>query len=132
MGDAGGWISDLPASWEEGVGFHFGIFDREDGRCVGGVGLNLVSKVYRILNLGYWVRTSETGRGLATEGARLLGDFALKELGALRVEVLAVVSNTGSRRVAEKIGAKFEGILRNRLTIHDKTQDAAMFSLVPH
>ncbi len=125
------WIEGLPACWEEGVGFHFGLFDKEGGQCVGGVGLNLVSKVYRILNLGYWVRSSEVGKGLATESARLLGGFALRELGALRVEILAVVSNIRSRRVAEKVGAKFEGILRNRLTIHDETQDAAMFSLVP-
>jgi RimJ/RimL family protein N-acetyltransferase len=126
------FIRDLPKLWDEGNGFHFGLFAKKDGRCLGGVGLNMVSRIYRILNLGYWIRTSEAGKGLATEGGRLVGDFALSQLGALRVEVLAVVSNGASRRVAEKMGAKFEGILRNRLTIHDKTQDAAMFSLIPH
>ncbi len=132
LSDAGEFIASVPRSWESRTGYHFGIFDQNDGRLLGGVGLNMVSTIYRILNLGYWVRSSEAGRGLATEAGLLLADFALKELGALRLEILTAVSNGASRRVAEKMGAHFEGILRNRLRIREETQDAAMFSLIPN
>ena len=48
-----------------------------------------------------------------------------------RIEILAVVSNTASQRVAEKIGALREGVLRRRLLIQGQSQDAVIYSLVP-
>jgi ribosomal-protein-serine acetyltransferase len=36
-----------------------------------------------------------------------------------------------SQRVAEKSGALREGVLRNRLLLHGKIHDAAMYSLTP-
>jgi len=34
-------------------------------------------------------------------------------------------------RAAESAGAVREGVLRNRLTVHDTPGDAVMFSLIP-
>jgi ribosomal-protein-serine acetyltransferase len=44
---------------------------------------------------------------------------------------VAAVGNVHSQRVAEKIGATREGILRNRLTLGGKQVDAVMYSLIP-
>ncbi len=41
------------------------------------------------------------------------------------------VGNRPSLRVAEKVGAKREGTLRNRILVRDRTYDAVMHSLVP-
>jgi RimJ/RimL family protein N-acetyltransferase len=35
-----------------------------------------------------------------------------------------------SQKVAEKAKAKREGVLRNRLLLHDRSHDAVMYSLV--
>src|SRR5258708_24358911 len=43
----------LSAEW-----YSFGIFEKETGRFLGGVGLNFVNRVHQMANLGYWVRTS--------------------------------------------------------------------------
>ena len=48
-----------------------------------------------------------------------------------RIEIVAAVGNRRSQRVAEKVGAAREGILRNRLKIGEVWHDAVMFSLVP-
>ena len=37
-------------------------------------------------NVGYWVRTGQTGRGIATAAVRLVARFAFEELGLLRLE----------------------------------------------
>jgi ribosomal-protein-serine acetyltransferase len=47
-----------------------------------------------------------------------------------RIEILVPTENPASVRVAEKAGAKKEGILRNRLVLHDCPQDAVMYSLI--
>lgn len=111
--------------------YSFGVFGRSNGeRFLGGVGLNFINRVHQFGNLGYWVRTSVTGRGVASKASRLVARFGFEELGLHRIEILAAVSNIASQRVAEKIGAAREGILRKRLLISGEPQDAVMFSLV--
>ena len=111
--------------------YSFGVFDRSNGeRFLGGVGLNFINRVHQFGNLGYWVRTSRTGSGVASRASRLVGRFGFEELGLHRIEILAAVSNLASQRVAEKIGAAREGVLRKRLLIRGEPQDAVMFSLV--
>lgn len=54
--------------------------------------------------LGYRLRRSAWGRGLATEGARALIDAAFEKYGARRVNAETMAVNVGSRRVMEKSG----------------------------
>jgi len=124
------WILRSGKGWDEKGEFHFGIFDSQSGALVGGVGLNELKPEHRLANLGYWVRTAWTGRGLATAAARLAAEFGFEELLLDRIEILAAFDNKRSQRVAEKLGASKEGILRNRLIIHGETHDAVVFSLI--
>ena len=48
-----------------------------------------------------------------------------------RIEIAAIPSNVASRRVAERAGAKFEAVVRNRLVMHGNAYDAALYSIVP-
>jgi RimJ/RimL family protein N-acetyltransferase len=54
--------------------------------------------------LGYRLRRSAWGRGLATEGARALVRAAFTELGVQRVYAETMVVNAASRRVLERAG----------------------------
>ena len=81
-------------------------------------------------NLGYWVRTSAAGRGAATRATRLAARFGFEQLGLHRIEIVAAIDNIGSQRVAEKAGAVREGVLRKRLLIRGKSQDAVLYSLI--
>ena len=108
----------------------FGIFEKH-GALLGGVGINFINRVHQLANLGYWVRTSATGRGIATTATRLAARFGFEELGLHRIEIVAAVGNVPSQRVAEKAGAKREGVLRKRLLIRGESLDAVLFSLVP-
>lgn len=111
--------------------YSFGVFDRNDGkRFLGGVGLNFINRVHQFGNLGYWVRTSAAGNGIASKAARLVARFGFEELGLNRIEILAAVPNIASQRVAKKIGAVREGVLRKRLLVSGEPQDAILFSLV--
>lgn len=125
------WLEGLPQAWVDGENFAFCVFDAMSGESIGGCGLNHINRTYRLANLGYWVRSSRAGRGVATEAARQVAQFGFSEVGLQRVELVAAVENWASRRVADKTGAQFEGILRKRIKIGDKHLDAAMYSLIP-
>src|SRR5438876_10709428 len=109
------FILSRPEQWAKGAEYGFGVFSREDGRFLGGVGMNFINRVHQMANLGYWVRSSETGRGVAAKAARLVAQFGFERLAFQRIEILAATGNIASQRVAEKTGALKEGVLRNRL-----------------
>jgi ribosomal-protein-serine acetyltransferase len=111
--------------------YGFGVFEKDAGRFLGGVGLNFINRVHQMGNLGYWVRTSAASRGVATQAARLVARFGFEQLGLHRIEIVAAVPNVASQRVAEKVGAVREGVLRKRLLINGESQDAVLFSLLP-
>ena len=74
-----------------------------DGIYVGGTGLhNRIGPTGR--EIGYWVRASMIGRGIATEAARQLTEQALAIPGVEHVEIHHDKANLASRRVPEKLG----------------------------
>jgi ribosomal-protein-serine acetyltransferase len=125
------WIKGKPGEWKRGLEYDFAIFDAGDGTYLGGCGFNRIDNANRLANLGYWVRSSRTGRGVATAATVLLADWGFEKLGFQRIEIMAAVDNLPSRRVAEKAGAKVEGVLRNRMTLNGRLHDAVMHSLIP-
>src|SRR5437773_976393 len=110
--------------------YSFAVLDQSSGRFLGGVGINFINRVHQFANLGYWVRTSAAGRGVATRATRLAARFGFQALGLNRIEIVAAVDNIASQRVAERAGAVREGILRHRLSINGVPHDAVLFSLV--
>ena len=125
------WLKKKPEEWRYGFSYDFAIFDSKDSSYLGGCGFNRIDHECRTANLGYWVRTGRTSQGVATSATLLLTGFGFKELGFNRIEILVATDNKSSLRVAEKAGARREGILRNRILVREKVHDAVMFSLIP-
>jgi RimJ/RimL family protein N-acetyltransferase len=130
IADASQWLNFAINQWESGAAFGFSIFSKQDGRLIGGCGVTTVDE-HPTANLGYWVRTGMTGKGVATEATLGLADFAFRHLGLLRLEIIMSVKNTASRGVAINVGAELEGTLRNRLFLHGQCHDAYLYSLIP-
>jgi len=124
------WLSSLSPRWKEGSQYAFGIRDNLDDAFLGTAGLNHIYSTQLFGNLGYWVRTSKTRQGVATRAAKLVARFGFERLDLVRSEIVVAVGNESSLRVAEKTGAKREGILRNRLVVREKILDAVMYSLI--
>jgi len=115
-------------AWEAGSARYFGIW-RGD-RYLGSAGLSEIVLDHRVAGLGYWVRTSETGQGVATAAAGAIIAAGFEHLGLQRVEIMAAVGNLASRRVAEKVGAVFEGTLRKRQVLDGVPVDCAVYSVI--
>lgn len=129
--DAEAWIRFTQKAWAEQREFPLGIFHAATGAVVGGTGINQINRVHRIGNIGYWVSTPHTGRGVARFAARQAALLGFGELGLTRLEIVALVNNLASQKVAEALGATRECLARNRLFAQGKPQDAVVYSLVP-
>jgi RimJ/RimL family protein N-acetyltransferase len=131
MSEARQWVESRSDAWEQGKEFSFLIVDPRSKEIVGGCGLDHVHETHRFANLGFWVRTSRTRQGAATEATELLSEFGFSALNLARIEIVVAVGNFASQRVAEKVGAFREGLLRNRLIHRGAARDAYLFSLLP-
>lgn len=96
-------------AWDEDRVFHFAVVEKETRDVLGVAGLNRDG--VDAAELHYWIRSDRAGRGLTTEAARALVDWARSELGVSRLTLWAGTENHASRRVAEKLGFKHLGPL---------------------
>jgi ribosomal-protein-serine acetyltransferase len=128
--DSRAFILNSRRAWESGEAYSFAIIDLADGKFLGSVGLNHVTRTHNFANVGYWVRSTRTRCGVASTALRLAAWFGLRELAFERLELLVPTGNIASQRVAQKAGAKFEGLLRNRLVLAGLRHDAAIYSIV--
>ena len=117
--------------WEKDEFYTFHILEVSTQQVLGFAFLNHVNRQYQMANLGYSVRTSRAGEGIATEAAKLVARYGFEQLGLHRIEIIARPQNVASLRVAEKLGAVREGLLRNRVQHHGAPCDVYMHSLIP-
>lgn len=128
MAEAVQWTQSRGRLAAEGHEYSFAIVSA-DGRFLGGCGVNQINRTHRFGNLGYWVRTSATRRGVATEAVRQVAAFAFQSTDLVRLEIVCAAGNVASQRVAERVGAAREGVLRHRLLLRGEPVDAVMYSL---
>jgi ribosomal-protein-serine acetyltransferase len=127
LDEARSWLELQVRAFEQSTAFEFAIV-AADGKYLGACGLNQIDTLNHRANLGYWVRTSASRRGVATHAVRSLREWAFRNTDLLRLEVVIAVGNIASQRVAEKTGATREGVLKHRLLLHGVAHDATMFS----
>ena len=121
------WLDVQVPAFDAGTAFEFAIVSAT-GDYLGGCGINQIDRANNRANLGYWVRSSATRRGVATTAARLVREWAFENTSLMRLEIVVAAGNAASHRVAEKAGATREGIMRRRLLLHGLAYDATMFS----
>jgi ribosomal-protein-serine acetyltransferase len=131
LDEAHAWIGHCQDGWSRGELFAFPMFDRRTGELLGGCGLNQLNHQHRCANLGYWVRQSRHGEGIATRAAVLVARFGFEQLGLIRIEIVVMLDNHASLRTAEKTGAHFEAVARHRLWANGQAHDAAVYGLIP-
>ena len=124
------WFADADRFWREESAFNMWIAD--NGRVIGVVGLHDV-QLYgkREAEIGYWVRQSARGRGVAATAIRAIAAFAFNEMKLVRASMRIRLDNSSSRRAAERAAARYEGTLRHGIVHGEARFDAALYSLLP-
>lgn len=130
LDDARYWVDHCRRGWLAGEHFAFAIYDAADDALLGGVGINRIDAVHRTGNLGYWVRSSQQRKGIAARASRRVASFGFGQLSLQRIEIVVLPRNDASSRTALSVGARFEGIARERLWAEGSSHDARVYGLV--
>lgn len=101
------------------------------GAAAGSVGVFLGSDVYRLsAELGYWLAEEYWRQGIMTRAVRQVCREAFERFDIVRIFAEPFEKNAGSRRVLEKAGFIYEGIMRSGVCKNGVVQSYCMYSLL--
>lgn len=110
--------------------YAFGIFTAKGKQLLGQVTMHSVTEENRSGEVGCWVRTSQTGKGIATTAVALTVLFGFKELRLHKIVLRAAADNPASWRIAEKLGFVYEGAQRHELLLPRGWVDLRCYSML--
>jgi RimJ/RimL family protein N-acetyltransferase len=102
--DARSWIATHPESWARGTAADFAVTAHDDGRLLGSLGFLRLDWTLATAGVGYWVAAPERRRGVATRALNLGAKWALATVGLDQLDLVTMIGNVASERVAERAG----------------------------
>jgi len=101
-----------------------------EGTLCGTLGLHYVDWFDRAAEIGYWIASDREGRGYVTRAVRCMLEIAFGAAGLHRVVIRCAVENVRSQRVAERLGFRVEGLLREAQWVGGRFLDQHLYALL--
>jgi RimJ/RimL family protein N-acetyltransferase len=130
--DMEAYISSALEAAGRGVERPFVIVERETGTPVGSTRYLDIQRQHRTLEIGStWLARRVWRSRVNTECKYLLLRHAFEELKVMRVQLKTDKRNVRSRTAIERLGARFEGILRQHMLVRGGVvRDTAYYSIL--
>lgn len=115
-----------------GTQLPFVIYHRSEKRLIGSTRFMDIQASHKKLEIGStWLHPDFWGREVNFECKLLMLTHCFENVGALRVQFKTDENNTRSRKAIEKIGGRFEGILRHDMLRDNGTnRNSAYYSII--
>ncbi|WP_276134196.1 GNAT family N-acetyltransferase [Polluticoccus soli] len=115
-----------------GEEYPFTVFDNTTGKIIGSTRFYNMYPAHRKLEIGWtWYAPEYWGSGHNVACKSLLLTHAFEALSCVRVQFQVHEQNVRSRAAVERLGAKFEGILRNeRIRDNGSIRNTAVYSII--
>ena len=108
----------------------FTIADRFTDVPLGITGLRHLDPAMGTAQIGTWVRRASWGLGINREAKDLLLGYAFGALGLHRIEARIALENRRSRNAFLKLGARFEGTLRQSFRKDGAVLDQGLYAIL--
>jgi len=112
--------------------YPFAVFSKDTGEIIGTTRFAELQPLFKTLEIGWtWYVRSAWGKGYNEECKLLLLSHAFEQMDANRVQLKTAHFNKRSQNAIQRIGATYEGTLRNHMLNGDgSTRHTAMFSII--
>jgi ribosomal-protein-alanine N-acetyltransferase len=115
--------------YEKREGIIWGIVYKENNKVIGTCDISLAIKHFRA-EIAYAISRDYWGKGLMTEAVKEVIKFGFEKMNLNRIQAMCIPENIGSYRVMEKVGMKYEGLIREYMYIKGKFQDLKLYSIL--
>ena len=126
--DTKAFIQTTITQYENNLGSQFAIISQN--KIIGVIGFHPIDQANHIAEIGYWLAEKCQGRGIITESCKTLIKQAFGSLNINRVQIPAAERNSKSRSIPERLGLKFEGVIRDKENLYGVFVNHAMYSML--
>ncbi len=119
--------------FEDKTGIRWAIRKKGRARLIGTCGFNSWNEYDHSAIIGYDLAQKHWGQGFASEAVAAIIGYAFSKdfpFSVNRIEASILAGNAASISLAEKLGFKFEGVLREKAYFANKFHDMALYSLL--
>jgi RimJ/RimL family protein N-acetyltransferase len=127
-GAAEAWVTRTHNAYNAGEACNFAIVLKNDNRLIGAVALRLDLE-HRRAELGYWIGKPYWNKGYASEAAQRLISYGFDVLGLNRIQAMYFADNPASERVMQKIGMRYEGLMREYYLKWGEFRDSGIYAI---
>lgn len=106
------------------------VVDTVTDQCLGVVNYHCGHTRNRHADIGYIVTPARQHQGIASEAVAALLAHCFGALGFYRVQALIHPDNAASRALAERLGFRWEGLLRDHLRVGNEWRDDMLYALL--
>jgi len=99
-------------------------------QIIGGIGMYNWDHRLKRAQVGYWIAKDFEGKGIVTICCRRFVDFLFEKLELHKIELHFAVSNRRSAAVAQRLGAKTEGVIRAGCLINGQPEDMVVTGIL--
>jgi [ribosomal protein S5]-alanine N-acetyltransferase len=127
------------STWRSRFAQH-GLWERDEGTLlIRDLDGRIVGHIEFFPPVGYWdayelsyqlYDEAFAGRGYTTEAVQLLVDYLFATKKKHRIQLVIVPANSASRRIAEKCGFLYEGLVRGAFFNDGRNHDVALYGLL--
>lgn len=93
--------------------YRWAIINKSSSECIGQIAIFSTSSVNHSGEIEYCIGREFQNTGYATEATIAVISYGFTQVGLHRIQICHKENNTPSKRVIEKCGLKFEGVLRD-------------------
>lgn len=122
------FIQHSKANAQNQQGIALGIIYHQ--KIIGSMGMHSWDHHLKKAQLGYWIAKEHEGKGIITKCLKGFIGFLFERVELNKVEVQFMVSNQRSAAVAERIGFKVEGIIRQNYILNGVYHDLVLAGLL--
>ncbi|HEX5066126.1 MAG TPA: GNAT family protein [Myxococcota bacterium] len=125
------WGAAMNLMRERSDAMFYAVVLADSGRPVGNAAYLRIEPAMGVIEVGHLSYAPALQRSpAATEAMYLMMRHVFDELGYRRYEWKCDSLNAASRRAAERLGFRFEGIFRQMMVIKGRSRDSAWFSIL--
>jgi RimJ/RimL family protein N-acetyltransferase len=121
-------VAKIVAAAAEGEFVELAIAANDDDRLLGTVTLHSFNWRHMHTEVGFWLAPAARGAGVATEATALCVDWAFRDLGMHRVEMTTLTDADRVLALADRLGFRREGVMRERNLERGRRLDIVMYA----
>jgi ribosomal-protein-serine acetyltransferase len=103
------------------------VYNRQ---IIGGIGMHDWNHMLKKAQIGYWIKQEYEGKGMMSRCVQRFIDFLFEKPGLNKIEIHFMPGNSRSAAMAQRLGFKIEGVIRQSYFMNGRLEDLVITGLL--